>query len=67
LDDRPGPLRTGTAAVVGVVGGAAYYNDLADVAGYVAKLETLAVYGDAVRQLLAHLAHLAAEYRAMTE
>jgi hypothetical protein len=46
-------------AVVGVVGGAAYYNDPDDVARYVemlAKLEGLAVYGDEVRQLLDDLA-----------
>lgn len=45
-------------AVVGVVGGAAYYNDPDDVTRYVAmlaKLEELAVYGDEVRQLLADL------------
>ena len=49
--------------VVGVVGGAAYYNDPDDVARYVAmldELEQLAVYDEAVRDLLWGLV---AEYR----
>ena len=49
--------------VVGVVGGAAYYNDPDDVARYVAmldELEQLAVYDEAVRDLLLGLV---AEYR----
>lgn len=51
-------------AVVGVVGGAAYYNAAADVGRYVtmfAALERLAVCGDEARAVLAGLA---AEYRA---
>ena len=45
-------------AVVGAVGGAAYYNDPDDVARYVTMLaepEQLAVFGDEVRELLAGL------------
>lgn len=50
-------------AVVGVVGGSAYYNDPADVARYVAMLaalERLAVFGDAAR---GELRQIADQYR----
>jgi len=46
-------------AVVGVIGGSAYYNDPADVARYVAMLaalERLAVFGDAARGALRKIA-----------
>lgn len=46
-------------AVVGVVGGAAYYSDLDDVTKYVtmlAKLEQLAMFGDDARRLLRAMA-----------
>jgi transcriptional regulator with XRE-family HTH domain len=52
--------------VVGVVGGAAYYNDPKDVALYVAmftKLEQLAVWGDDAR---AELQRIAADYRGLS-
>jgi len=52
-------------AVVGNVGGAAYFNDPADVEKFVTMhhaLEALAVFGDEVRALLVRVA---AEYRAM--
>ncbi|MGH3821444.1 MAG: helix-turn-helix domain-containing protein [Pseudonocardiaceae bacterium] len=53
-------------AVVGVIGGSAYYNDPADVARYVvmlAALEHLAVFGDEAR---AELRHIADKYRDLT-
>lgn len=52
-------------AVVGVVGGTAYYNDPKDVKGYVAmfeRLKLLAVWGDAART---ELRRVADEYRAL--
>jgi transcriptional regulator with XRE-family HTH domain len=52
-------------AVVGVVGGAAYYSDAVDVAKYVTmlgKLERLAVFGDDAR---VELSRIAGEYRGL--
>jgi transcriptional regulator with XRE-family HTH domain len=56
-----------TAVVVGVVGGAEYYNDRKRVALYVkmfAKLEQLALFGDEAR---AELRRIADEYRDLEE
>ena len=54
-------------AVVGVVGGAAYYTDPDDVAKYVtmlAELRNIAVFGDAARDTLAAMAN---RYRSLAD